>query len=107
MPEAYPHKYMNITKVKNDINGNPRRVFHFTELITDQDRNCVCVDLPSYRTTALYDLALKRSRAIGGRKYHNKQYGGGIVIQAYSDDEVRKLVADLLEKINEEQSIQI
>ena len=98
---------MTITKIKNDINGNSRRVFHFTELITDQDRNCVCSDTNPYRTTALYDLALSRSRAIGGRKFHNKQYGGGIVLQAYSDDEVIKLIEGLLSKLNEEQSIKI
>jgi hypothetical protein len=31
-----------------------------------------------------YDLALARSRAQGGRKFHNKQYGGGIVFQSYN-----------------------
>lgn len=102
---------MNITRIKNDINGNPRRVFHFTELITDQDRtdhrNRYNLDSVEFRTNALYELALSRSRAIGGRKFHNKQYGGGIVIQAYSDDEVIKLIEGLLAKINEEESIKI
>ena len=29
--------------------------------------------------SAKYNLALHRARKIGGRKFHNKQYGGGIV----------------------------
>ena len=77
---------MQITRIKPDSNGNSRRVVHFLEFLTPADRTA------NLTTTALYDLALKRARKLGGRKYHNRQYGGGIVFQAYSDEEVRCLV---------------
>ena len=33
-----------------------------------------------------YDAAVKLANSIGGRKYNNKQYGGGLVFQSYSLD---------------------
>jgi hypothetical protein len=39
---------------------------------------------------------LKRARKIGGKKFHNKQFGGGIVFQSYSDNELEKDIAQLL-----------
>ena len=63
----------NFTRVNNDVNGNPRYVLHFLDLNTDAERNAV----PWIDISAKYDLALARSRAQGGRKFHNKQYGGG------------------------------
>lgn len=77
----------SITRINNDVNGNPRRVIHFLAFITDNDRE------GSFFTSKLYEVALKKARKLGGRKFHNKQYGGGIVFQAYSDDEVYELVA--------------
>ena len=65
----------NFTRVNNDVNGNPRYVLHFLDLNTDAERNAV----PWIDISTKYDLALARSRAQGGRKFHNKQYGGGIV----------------------------
>lgn len=67
----------DFTRVKNDSNGNPRYVCHFLRLTTDND-------LPEYRArldyiSRKYDLALKRAKPLGGRRFHNKQYGGGIV----------------------------
>ena len=56
----------NFTRVNNDVNGNPRYVFHFLYLAD------------------FYDDALKIAKKIGGKKFHNKQYGGGIVIQSYN-----------------------
>jgi len=62
----------SFTKIKHDINGNPRWVCHF-----------LCFDFT-------YDNALVKARKLGGRKYHNKSYGGGIVFQAYSPSEIRE-----------------
>lgn len=72
----------DFTRVNNDTNGNPRYVCHFLRLTTDDD-------LPEYQhrldyISRKYDLALARSREFGGRKFHNKQYGGGIVFQSYN-----------------------
>jgi hypothetical protein len=85
---------MQITRIKNDINGNSRRVVHFIDLVTEQDRK----DAPSdfSRISHLYSVALNRSRKIGGRKYHTKSFGGGIVFQAYSDNELERDIAKLL-----------
>jgi hypothetical protein len=62
------------TRVNNDVNGNPRYVFHFLELADN------------------YETALKLAKKIGGRKFHNKQYGGGIVVQSYNlEFEIEKI----------------
>jgi hypothetical protein len=54
------------TQINNDSNGNPRYVVHYLQLADN------------------YDRALYLSRQLGGRKFHNKQYGGGIVFQSYN-----------------------
>jgi hypothetical protein len=66
----------SFTRIKNDINGNPRYVCHYTHLSTPVDRDA---DI-----SERYTLALARARTIGGKKYHTKKYGGGIVFQTYS-----------------------
>ena len=64
------------TRISNDNNGNPRHVCHFLAFIGPNDKG---VEL-----SKKYDLALSRARTLGGHKFHNKQYGGGIVFQEYS-----------------------
>ena len=94
-----PKKFADIevTRVNSDINGNPRRVVHFLALSTEGDCQIAKQGDVEYIPT-LYKLALKRSRKIGGRKFHNKQYGGGIVFQSYDDNELRKDIAQLMAK---------
>jgi len=84
----------SITKITHDVNGNPRRVIHFLAFITDEDRyknGTASHYQPDIGQ--LYEIALKKARKLGGKKFHNKQFGGGIVFQAYSDDDVYELVA--------------
>ena len=69
-------KPSHFTRINNDVNGNPRYVCHYIHLSTPVDRDA---DI-----SERYALALARARSIGGRKFHNKQYGGGIVFQTYS-----------------------
>ena len=83
------------TRVNNDINGNPRYVCHFLNFITDND---------DYDKTGIYigidnkyRLALQRAKKIGGKKYHNKRYGGGIVIQSYNIQEDERRIVELME----------
>lgn len=76
----------DFTRVNNDTNGNPRYVLHFLAFITTKDSD--------YDISGKYELALKRSRKFGGRKFHNKQYGGGIVFQSYN------VQRELCDKIN-------
>jgi hypothetical protein len=35
-----------------------------------------------------YELACRRARKIGGRKYRGNDFGGGIVFQCWSEDEL-------------------
>lgn len=57
---------IQFTRVNNDVNGNPRYVCHFLNIASD------------------YDTAVKMANKIGGKRFHNKQYGGGIVFQSYN-----------------------
>lgn len=81
---------LDFTCIKNDVNGNPRYVVHFLSLNTRDE-----LDRTGEQWIGVsekYELALKRARTIGGRKFHNKQYGGGIVFQSYS---LEGLTADI------------
>ena len=81
----------NFTRVKNDINGNPRYVCHFLNLNTPEELNAE----PWIDVSEKYNLALARSRKLGGRKFHNKKYGGGIVFRCVFN------LRELCEQINE------
>lgn len=62
-------------RVRNDINGNPRWVCHFLDLEPTKDYTRPLQDR--------YADVVRAANALGGRKFHNKQYGGGVVFQAY------------------------
>ena len=67
-------------RAKNDVNGNPRHVVHFTDLEPPETRDA--------RRDAMgilerYEAVLKHARKLGGRRFHNKQYGGGVIFTAY------------------------
>ena len=70
----------DFTRVKNDVNGNPRYVCHFLNLNCPKELNAN----PWIDVSQKYNLALARAKTLGGRKFHNKQYGGGIVFQSYN-----------------------
>lgn len=85
---------MELTRVRNDINGNPRHVCHFLDLLTDAEKarsGAAWLDIPTK-----YAIALRRAKVIGGRKYHNRQFGGGIVFKCYGADDLRPHVARVL-----------
>jgi len=86
---------IEFTRVNRDINGNSRHVCHFLAFITNEDSLKAHAEHGLNAINYLYSLALKRSRELGGKKFHNKQYGGGIVFQMYSDD-----AANMSERIN-------
>ena len=67
----------DFTRVRNDVNGNPRYVCHFLALDIH--------GLDSHLSISeRYVMACKLANRMGGRKFHNKQYGGGIVFQSYN-----------------------
>lgn len=97
---------IDFTRVNNDVNGNPRYVCHFLNLINANERgytyareefnpNKPVLDLD---LSEKYALAVKKANKIGGRKYHNKQYGGGIVFQSYSLPELEKHINEVKNK---------
>ena len=90
---------IDCTRVNNDSNGNGRFVVHFLSLVTAEDRK----EADAYegrgfgeRLTWLYNRALVRAKRRCGRKFHNQQFGGGVIFQAGSEDEVREKVKDCL-----------
>ena len=75
----------DLTRVNNDVNGNPRYAFHFLAL-ADHYGEAVAV----------------AKKLIGGKKFHNKQFGGGIVFQSYNV----KVELEILNKYIEENNKQ-
>jgi hypothetical protein len=62
------------TRINCDTYGNPRYVCHFLSIADT------------------YQRALFLSRQFGGRKYHNKQFGGGIAFQSYNINELAQKI---------------
>jgi hypothetical protein len=67
------------TRINNDTNGNPRYVVHYLQM------------------AETYERALYLSRQLGGRKFHNKQYGGGIAFQSYNTEYLAERIAQIKE----------
>jgi 5-formaminoimidazole-4-carboxamide-1-beta-D-ribofuranosyl 5'-monophosphate synthetase len=82
---------IDFTRINNDVNGNPRYVCHFLNFISDKDE-FTSID-------ERYELALSRARKLGGRKFHNKQYGGGIVFQSYNIIRLSNSIHELVENM--------
>jgi len=76
---------IEFTRLQNDVNGNPRYVVHFLDLISDETGS-----VPS-----LYEIAVKKANKIGGRKYNTKAYGGGIVFQSYNLPDLEKSINEI------------
>lgn len=80
------------TRINNDVNGNPRYVCHFLNLLPDYIKD------GGDGIETKYKKAIKLAKAIGGKKFHNKQYGGGIVFQSYNIKETETQINNLLNK---------
>ena len=79
----------DFTQINNDTNGNPRYVCHYVHFLTEKDNDQMSLSVtPIYKVidnlSRRYNVAISRANKIGGRKFHNKQYGGGIVFQSYN-----------------------
>jgi hypothetical protein len=81
-------KDINFTKVKHDINGNPRFAVGFNYFVKDEEKK-----LP---VSQQYEIAVKRAKAIGGKKYNGKDYGGGICFQCYSN-EIQRIATEIMQ----------
>ena len=100
-------KEIEFTRVNNDTNGNPRYVCHFLNLIKPNEFEGMATDVMTAneviqyvynmsKTEYAYNIAVKRANKIGGRKYHNKSYGGGIVFQSYNILDTARKIKELL-----------
>lgn len=76
MTQVTPQDFI---RVNNDVNGNPRYVCHFLNLLPNNVDNVLNISI-----SGKYSLALSYAKKLGGKKFHNKQYGGGIVFQSYN-----------------------
>jgi hypothetical protein len=63
-------------RINNDVNGNPRFVVHFYDLLRDGEGEGLTI-------LEKYDLVVKKARKVGGKMYRGKDFGGGIVFQSY------------------------
>lgn len=96
-------KSISFTRINNDTNGNPRYVCHFLNLLTDKDEADIkndfaaCVAQNPFKIMDFkYELALERARKIGGKKFHNKQYGGGVAFQSYNIADTERRILELI-----------
>lgn len=77
---------MELTRINNDVNGNPRYVTHFLNIPIEGEGLSV---------SEKYALACKKANAIGGRKYNTKAFGGGIVFQSYNTNDLINAIKNL------------
>lgn len=81
---------MELVRITNDVNGNPRYVTHYLNLLSDDEKHNRGLTIDEE-----YALAVSKARKIGGRKYHTKQFGGGIVFQSYNTNDLIKSINEL------------
>ena len=74
----------DFTSINNDSYGNPRFVIHFLNISTE-----------NASVKNMYDEALNKTKSLGGKKFHNKQYGGGIVFSTYNLESLIKQLNEL------------
>lgn len=79
------------TRIDNDTNGNPRYVCHFLSILTQGESHTDTLSI-----SEKYTIAVKRANEIGGRKYNNKKYGGGIVFQSHNIKDTENRIKTLL-----------
>ena len=79
---------MQYKRVNNDINGNPRFVFHFLAFLGTEEGYIL----------DRYKIALKKSRSLGGKAYKGKDFGGGIVLQSYNIEDTIQRIKRLTEE---------
>jgi hypothetical protein len=88
---------IDFTRINNDVNGNPRYVCHFLNLLSDKEQDEIKANArPLQSINDMYNEAIFKAKKIGGKKYHNKTYGGGIVFQSYNITETENDILELI-----------
>lgn len=80
----------DFTRVNNDVNGNPRYVLHFLK--------CEPEKFKPLSLLHRYSSVVALMKKIGGKKYHNRSYGGGIAFVSYN---LKETIASIEEVKNE------
>jgi hypothetical protein len=80
---------MQYKRINNDINGNPRFVFHFLAFLGTEEGYIL----------DRYKIAVKKAKKIGGKAYRGKDFGGGIVIQSYNIEKTIQQITRLAEEL--------
>jgi hypothetical protein len=82
------HYPIRFTRITNDVYGNPRYVVHYPEFLNNEENTFIPF-------SKKYEYALKKAKKLGGKKFDNKQYGGGIVFQSYNIEDLEKKIISL------------
>jgi hypothetical protein len=92
-----------ITRVDCDNDGNSRYVVHFLNFITKQDKaeawllSKTCTPF-NFSTHYEYEIAIRKARKIGGKRYKAKHYGGGIIFTSNSKQALAESIAELMDE---------
>lgn len=83
----------DFTRVNNSSNGTPRYVCHFLKFMNEEIEKNIRDNFsaslahnPLLFTSFCYDEAALMAKKHGGKKYRGKEYGGGIVFETFSID---------------------
>jgi hypothetical protein len=75
-------------RINNDVNGNPRFVVHFYDILNDGEGKGLDV-------FEKYEIAVKKAGKVGGKIYKGKDFGGCIVFQSYDIQATVNLVKSI------------
>lgn len=86
----------NFTRINNTINGNPRYVFHFMDILSEDEKTQIRKDArPMQWVNDCYQYAINKAKNLDAcQKYRGKWFGGGIVICSYN-------LNDFVNKVNQ------
>jgi hypothetical protein len=84
---------LNQNRQPNDVNGNPRYAIHFNAMFSDNEHTTQI--LRSEGVEERYVKAVFRAKKIGGKKFHNKSFGGGIIFQSYNTRQLAEQIVSL------------
>lgn len=90
---------IEFTSIRNNTNGNPRYVAHYLNFLTEEESE------KRVTLASEYDCAVYRCKAFGGKRFHNKQYGGGIVFCTYDLEGLVNRIQQKIKEDNEKQKV--
>ena len=81
-------------RVENDVNGNPRYVLHFLDILSKDEQAALYEETQELKKASpnewipfvrvAYGAAIAKARKVGGKAYRAKWFGGGIVFESYN-----------------------